>query len=148
MIKNPIIKNLIEKIRQDNSISYEMSYEEKIKYNQEHLPSLKIPMENPPYEKLDEFIEETRFKFWEYDISYKYMKNNEKITLCKSELDADLVKFISILKEDMDWLDSHSLGESIGEDSLVVRNFLKNKYGGLSEDSLRRLLVRYCHNNM
>lgn len=136
---------LNEKEQEVNTVSYE----EEIKYNQEHLPSLEIPMNDPPYEKLDEFIKKTRFRFWEYDDRYEMTGENwKKIILPKNEFDADLIQFISILKEDMDWLDSHPLGQSIGEDVPVVRKFLNNKYHALSRESLERLITRYCHNNM
>ena len=126
-----------------------LTYEQRIKYNLEHLPSEELPIFNPNWAEIDNVISKTYFRikdtgdcFSHYDTS-----NGKYHYFLKSDFDTDTLKLLEMLYNDFFWFYSHPTGHSVSEESEIVEDFIRKKYGSLNENSIQRLCSTFCIDN-
>lgn len=126
-------------------------YQKKTEYNRTHLPSTEPLGLSPDWQKVNEFILVSRFRFDIGDDEVVYTDYDSgmtgKITLPKSDFDEDSLKLLAELKKDVDWFYEHHTGNSAGECGSVLEGFLREKYPKLTEKSVSRIVYTYCIND-
>lgn len=123
--------------------------EQSYKYNREHLPSEELPIFNPNWAEIDNFIMKTYFKIKDTGdcFSYHDTTTGKRQRFFKSDFDTDTLKLLEMLYNDFFWFYSHPTGRSVSEDREVVEDFIRKKYSSLKENSIRRLLGTFCIDN-
>lgn len=121
-----------------------------ITYNREHMPSTELPPFDPDWAAVDKFITETRFRFTDEGDKYAFcirLADPEKQCILKSNFDSDTLWLIELLNKDVNWFYGNTTGVTLTEESETLENFLREKYSGLSEESISRISSTYCIDN-
>lgn len=126
-----------------------LTYEQRLKYNREHLPSKELPIFNPNWAEIDKLIAKTYFRIKDTGdcFSHHDTTTGKYRYFLKSDFDTDTLKLLEMLYNDFFWFYSHPTGRSVSEESEIVEDFIRGKYGSLNENSIRRLCSTFCIDN-
>lgn len=129
------------------------NYLNKLEYNKAHLPFAELPGLSIDPEKFEEVVKRSSGLALRDDgdsyaclVVYAF-DHYERHSIPKAELDGDTIKLIELITHDVDWFYTHHTGNSAGECGTVLESFLLEKYPMLTEESVSRIVSRYCIND-
>lgn len=110
-------------------------------YNLAHLPSSEPPRLSPDWQKINDFIKLTRFRFWFGDDAFAYSDYDKgMITIPRSDFDGDTLKLLEELIKDAMWFYKNPTDISITKRRKTLTAFLGKKYPGLSVKSVLEIV--------
>lgn len=125
-------------------------FRELVEYNLAHLPSTELPLLDPDWSAVDRFIKITGFQFLDKGDNYQYgggVNYYDNHYILKSEFNYDSLQLIELLDKDVDWFGKNPTGITLSEENEVLENFLRKKYSGLSENSIKYICLIYFNYN-
>lgn len=128
----------------------QQEYLQLITFNREHMPSTELPPLDPDWAAVDELVAVTYFGLMDEGDRYRYLDvsdHSKPKFILKSDFDDDTLKLIELLNKDVKWFYKNPTGEKLWEQAETLKNFLREKYSGLSEKSISRICSTYCINN-
>ncbi len=119
-------------------------FQEHVKYNLDHLPNGEPLQLAPHWDAVDRFIDLTSFRFWDEGDMFRYGGGQNYWDIHyipKAEFDGDTLRLIELLDSDLKWFIANPTGITISEEQEVFEDFLRKKYAGLSEKSVKTICL-------
>lgn len=121
-------------------------FREFLKKNLADLPSTQLPKLAVDWAAVDRFIKKTCFSFTDNGDTFRYgggVNYWDVHYIPKSEFDGDALSLIEQLDNDLKWFIDHPICTTISEEHDKLAGFLREKYPGLSENSVDMVGLRF-----